>query len=162
MNLAQNPFPIGDKDRYDLWEMLVRRDTEAFVNQDWGMIEGDFIAEGFIGLDAARLDNPDRWRLGFPDLASYRDLWLKEAQRMAGRADKNTLLAGYYRCTTLRDIEIVGDAAIAHKKFLGEITVSDGEVIALQWQTLYQCRKVSDRWKIAGFIGFLPNPMGNR
>jgi hypothetical protein len=40
MNTAVNPF-TGDKDREQIWEMLVRRDIEAFVSQDWSMVADD-------------------------------------------------------------------------------------------------------------------------
>jgi len=29
----------------------------------------------------------------------------------------------------------------------------------MPWQTLYYCREHEARWKISGFIGYLPNPM---
>ncbi len=32
----------------------------------------------------------------------------------------------------------------------------------MQWQTLYYCRFHEGRWKISGFTGYLPNPMGIR
>lgn len=160
MSVVQNPFPVEDKDRHELWQMLVERDIEAFVKQDWRMVESDFIEEGFTGIDAGRLDNPDSWRMGYPDLESYRDLWLEQARLTAAQADQATLIEGFHRCTTLRDIEISGNVALAHKKFLGEFPTSGERKITLQWQTLYQCRKVDNRWKITGFVGFLPNPMG--
>ena len=30
-----NPFPPADEARHQIWEMLVRRDIEAFVAGDW-------------------------------------------------------------------------------------------------------------------------------
>ena len=58
------------------------------------------------------------------------------------------------------EIEINGDIAIAHKKFDGEIKLSDGGKDVLNWQTLYFCRKVEGVWKLTGFAGYLPYPMG--
>ena len=31
MQYDKNPFPEGDADRHYLWEMLVRRDIDAFI-----------------------------------------------------------------------------------------------------------------------------------
>ena len=45
-----NPFPKGDPDRRAIWEMLVPRDIDAFVNADWAMVAGDFIEANFTGL----------------------------------------------------------------------------------------------------------------
>jgi hypothetical protein len=30
----------------------------------------------------------------------------------------------------------------------------------LNWQTLYFCRKVEGLWKLTGFVGYMPFPMG--
>jgi hypothetical protein len=30
----------------------------------------------------------------------------------------------------------------------------------LNWQTLYFCRRAGGRWKLTGFAGYLPFPMG--
>ncbi|TIT46486.1 MAG: hypothetical protein E5W64_17635, partial [Mesorhizobium sp.] len=34
MTFDKNPFPSGDADRHALWEMLVRRDIDAFIGQE--------------------------------------------------------------------------------------------------------------------------------
>ncbi len=52
------------------------------------------------------------------------------------------------------------ESAIVHKKFDGAIRKKNGQIEKLNWQTLYRCRKVNGEWKIAGFTGFLPHPMG--
>lgn len=41
---AQNPF-AGDPDCHEIWEILMRRDFEAFVAADWSRAEPDFLAE---------------------------------------------------------------------------------------------------------------------
>ena len=68
--------------------------------------------------------------------------------------------AGIHRATSLTEIEITGERAVAHKKFNGEIKLSDGGVDRLNWQTLYFLRKVAGQWKLTGFVGYLPYPMG--
>ncbi len=142
--------------------MLVRRDIEAFVARDWSMVEQDFIAEGFIGIDAQRSDNPDGWRLGYPSLERYRRAWLAQSHEFMTKRLRKDPQDALYRVTTLRDIEIEGDSAVAHKKFDGRIPVIDGEPVELRFQTLYYCRKVGGVWKATGFIGYLPNPMGQQ
>jgi enamine deaminase RidA (YjgF/YER057c/UK114 family) len=182
----RNPFPSEDADRRAIWEMLVERDIEAFVNRDWSMVAADFIggvgvslvgesvaaesgheagrvtacADAFWGLDARGSDDPDSWRLTFPTLASYRTAWLEQSEQMARRAAPDAIRNGLIGATTLQEIEITGDAALAHKKFDGAIALLDGGSERLSWQTLYHFRKVKYEWKIAGFVGYLPNSMG--
>lgn len=154
-----NPFP-SDHDRSAIWSMLVDRDIAAFVAADWSLVAGDFIEAQFLGIDGKGADNPDGWRVGLPSLADYRDEWLRQAgesQQMAYAEDRG---AAIHRATTLTDIEISGDVALAHKKFDGTIARADGSREVLNWQTLYFCRKVAGVWKVVGFVGYLPYPMG--
>ncbi len=160
MNTSRvNPFP-HDSDRRTLWEMLVTRDVEAFVQQDWATAARDFIENGFFGLDARFRANPDSWRLNFPSLEAYKTSWLEQAQSNAGRISPEALREALFAATTLRDIEIQGESAVVHKKFDGDLRFDDGSVNTLRWQTLYFCRKVAGDWKISGFVGYLPNPLG--
>ena len=157
--MTANPFP-NDPDRHALWEMLVTRDVAAFVAHDWEQVAGDFIESGFWGLDARFRANPDSWQLSFPTLASYREAWLGQAQATAGRTAPAKLSEALTDATTLRDIELRGESAVVHKKFDGKLEFADGSVETLRWQTLYHCRKIAGTWKIAGFVGYLPNPLG--
>ena len=159
-NIFKNPFPKGDPDRRQLWEMLVKQDITAFCHQDWSMIAGDFIKDGFMGIDGRHLHNPDSWELTFPNLKSYKKEWLRQAREFAKTHWADDPLRAIYEATTLRDIEIKGKSALLHKKFDGYITKATQERVRLNWQTLYRCRKEKGRWKISGFIGYLPNPMG--
>lgn len=160
MNTYPNPFPAGDPDRHAIWEMLVERDILAFIQGDWALIAQDFLTDSFTAMDARGHDNPDAWHVGFPDLTAYRDAWLEQSRSMRERIGPEPLYDGLHRATTLRDIEISGDAAIAHKKFLGQLSARDGSSVPLQWQTVYNCRRVGGAWKISGFVGYLPYPMG--
>lgn len=156
----RNPFPTSDSAQHAIWEMLVTRDIDAFLSADWPMVAGDFIADGFIGIDGRRETNPDRWRLAFPSLAAYRDEWLRQARDFAGQAFGEDPRAAIFSTTTLEDIEINGDLALARKKFHGGIKKADGQFDVMKWQTVYYCRLHEGRWKICGFTGYLPNPMG--
>ncbi|GGF28284.1 hypothetical protein GCM10011321_19640 [Youhaiella tibetensis] len=155
-----NPFP-NDPDRREIWTMLVERDIDAFLAADWGMVDGDFIKEGFLGIDAGKSDNPDSWRIGFPTLEVYRDEWLRQAAEAKKVVYAEDQRAGIFRATNLQHIEINGDIAVAHKKFDGTIARADGGADIMNWQTLYFCRKVGGQWKLTGFVGYAPFPMGS-
>lgn len=158
MSHYNNPFESGS-DRYQLWEMLVERDIEAFIAGDWSMVEDDFLAESFTAIDAQRNPNPDNWKLSFVTLADYRDNWLEQSAEMRGKVQTEPLRAGIIDATNMDDIEVQGDSALLHKKFQGQVVADDGEIMPMQWQTLYQCKRVNGQWKIAGFVGYLPYPV---
>jgi enamine deaminase RidA (YjgF/YER057c/UK114 family) len=148
----------GDRDRAEIWEMLVERDIRAFAAGDWNQVADDFLPDNFLAVDGRMRSNPDSWSLGFATLEKYRTSWLEQSEAMRDLAID--LEQGLYEATILRDIEIQADRALAHKKFDGQIRRSDGIVSQLRWQTLYLCRKITDTWKIAGFVGYLPHPFG--
>ena len=154
MRDALNPF-AGDKDREQIWEMLVRRDIEAFVSQDWSLVADDFDEVRFLGIHAHNDRDPDKWDAGFPTLASYRDEWLRQAAESAAVEYAESLAEGIFRATDLSVIDITGDVAVARKKFDGTIAKKDGTVDRLNWQTLYFCRREGARWKITGFVGYM-------
>lgn len=154
--------PFADAARREIWEMLVLRDTRAFLARDWQAIAADFIEEGFYGLDARQRPNPDEWRLGFPTLDAYRQEWLRQAGETALTVDAHVAEAALLQATTLERIDIDGDHAVAHKKFDGSLPNRDGSHAALHWQTLYICRRQKGRWKIAGFLGYLPHEAAER
>lgn len=156
----KNPFSVSDVTRHAIWEMLVPRDIDAFLAADWSTVEGDFVEEGFIGIDGRHEVSPDRWRLAFPTLAAYRDEWLRQAQDFARQSFADDPRTAIFTTTTLEDIEIAGDMALARKKFDGSLRKADGSIDVMRWQTLYYCRLHAGRWKICGFTGYLPNPMG--
>lgn len=155
-----SPFP-ADADRREIWQMLVARDTQAYLNQDWAAVADDFIATGFYGIDARRNPDPDMWRIAFPTLVSYRDEWLRQAALTASRVDRQAASAAFLTAVTLADIEIAADCAVAHKKFNGRLPNLDGSHEPLHWQTLYVCRRHEGRWKIASFVGYLHYDAGS-
>lgn len=155
----KNPFP-SDSARHAIWEMLVPRDIDAFLAADWSMVEHDFVEEGFIGIDGRKEVSPDKWRLAFPTLSAYRQEWLRQAEDFAKQSFAEDTRTAIFTTTTLEDIEIEDDMALVRKKFDGGISKPDGTRDVMQWQTLYYCRLHQGRWKISGFTGYLPNPMG--
>ncbi len=160
MSQFTNPFNQHDPDRYSIWEMLVKRDIDAFIKNNWEEVAGDFIEEGFMGIDARYSGNPDSWNLSFPNLKSYQQFWLEQSANFTGTDWEDDPGKKLYEATTLRDIDISEDSALVHKKFDGAIRKKNGRTDLLNWQTLYRCRKVNGQWKIVGFTGFLPHPGG--
>ena len=63
-----------------------------------------------------------------------------------------------FSATILREIE--GDCALAHKKFDGKVALSDGTFDRLNWQSVYTLARLDGHWKLTGFVGYLPYPMG--
>ncbi|WP_377298235.1 hypothetical protein [Rhizobium sp. SGZ-381] len=156
----QNPFPPEDEARHAIWQMLVPRDIDAFLAADWSMVADDFVEEGFIGISGNRDGNPDNWRLAFPTLAAYREEWLRQAADFAQQSYGEDPRVAIFTTTTLEEIEVSGDTALVRKKFDGGIRKADGTLDVMRWQTLYYCRRHEGAWKISGFTGYLPNPMG--
>ncbi len=155
MNLTINPF--SDPDSRELWEMLVRRDIEGFLNQDWSLVAGDFMDVGFVGLDGRFLSNPDGWKLTFPDLDSYQKAWLNQSRQFANTRFLDDPREALYRAMRLSRVEIEGDSALIHKKFNGSIRLEIGDSLKLCWQSLFFCRRIDGFFKISGFVGYLPN-----
>lgn len=154
--MKENPFPTSDIDRHYLWEMLVNRDTKAFVLQDWSMVAEDFVTEGFMGIDAGKHEDVDNWELKYPNLEAYKIEWLSQANdfsKMELTEDKED---AFHRVTEMLHIEIRGNVALLHKKFTGSFKKKDGAEIQTNWRTLYRCQKVGGIWKIAGFTGYMP------
>jgi len=160
MRYDTNPFPPEDRDRYEIWEKVVRVDIDAFLAEDWSMCQKDFVDTYFMGIDAQHSDNPDNWKLSYPTLDAYRDDWLRQARAFADIACIEDKREALFRATTLEKIEIQDDAALLHKKFDGNITKTDGETLPILWQTLYKMKRIDSTWKITGFVGYMPNPMG--
>jgi hypothetical protein len=154
-----NPFPT-DPDRHEIWEILMRRDFESFLANDWELTAPDFHAEEFQGIDGGKVPDPDQWQLKYADLATYRDEWLRQAEEFQSvtleGVDKLDFL---FQTCTLSHIELRGERAVAHKKFDGRARTMDGHPVCLLWQTLYFLRKIDGCWKVTGFVGYLPNPM---
>lgn len=152
--------PFADEARRAIWDMLVPRDIDAFLAADWSAVAEDFVDDGFVGVDARREADPDRWRLAFPSLGHYRAEWLRQAGDFARQSFAEDPRAAIFAATTLEDVEVAGGVALARKKFDGGIRRADGGTESMLWQTLYSCRVADGRWRICGFTGYLPNPMG--
>ncbi|MEI6646560.1 MAG: hypothetical protein WCP12_11040 [bacterium] len=155
MNSTINPF--SDPDSRELWEILICRDIEGFLNQNWSLVAGDFLDVGFMGIDGCFLSNPDGWKLTFPDLASYRHAWLAQSRQFNNTRFLDDPREALYRAMRLSRVEVEGDSALVHKKFNGSIRLETGGCLKLCWQSLFFCRRIDGLYKIAGFVGYLPN-----
>lgn len=157
----QNPFAPADADRHAIWQMLVPRDIDAFVSADWDAVADDFIAANFTGISGNFQPDPQGYTLAFPTLDAYRSEWLRQAQEFGAARDGGAFAGdprdGIFAATRLEEIEFDGDAALVRKKFDGQLAKSDGSFERMNWQTLYICRREGGRWKIAGFVGYLPH-----
>jgi len=156
----KNPFTEADINRHAIWEMLVERDIAAYCAGDWSMTGSDFQEQGFFGLHAHGQDNPDKWRLDFPNLAAYRDDWLRQAAESAKVNYTEPLNEAIHRAMSIGEIDLGDGVAVVRKKFDGRIRRSDGGEDILNWQSIFFCAKLIDQWKVTSFIGYLPNPMG--
>ena len=150
-----NPFP-NDPDRSEIWTMLVERDIDAFLASDFGVVEDDFYSEIFIGIDGQGSNSIDSWSLNFPNLDSYKKEWLRQAADFHKNEFSEDPRIALFKATTMRDIEINGNSCLIRKKFDGKIERKNDSPLVLNWQTLYKCLKVNNRWKIIGFVGYLP------
>ncbi|MGF1671648.1 MAG: hypothetical protein ACFCU6_14475, partial [Balneolaceae bacterium] len=112
--MNENPFKPEEPDRYEIWEMLVKRDIMAFLKADWSMIASDFIEENFMGIDAGQQENPDAWRLNFPNLDAYKKKWLDQARQFKETEWGEDIEAALFQNTILRDIDIRGKSALVH------------------------------------------------
>lgn len=152
-----NPFNKEiEKDKAQLWEMLVERDSLAFANQNWERVKEDFVSDHFMGIHAHFESNPDLWKISFPNLEQYQKEWLKQANAFANEDWIEKPYDILMKITYLEDIEICEDKAILHKKFSGFAEKANGEKESFSWQTIYRCVKINGSWKILGFIGYLP------
>jgi hypothetical protein len=149
-----NPFPPDDADRHAIWEMLVRRDSDFFLSSDWTLVADDYVEDGFLGIEAAKSLDPADWRPAYSTLASYRDAAI--AGRWSPEDFAEPLRRAWFRCQSLSRIDIAGDVALAHKRIDGSITRSAGGPLVLGWRSVFHLRRIGDRWKIAGFTGYLP------
>ncbi len=153
----QNPFDGTDPDRAAIWDMLVYRDIGAFSTCNWAAHAECFLPDCFFGIDARGTMDSDKWRLGFASLAEYKPNWLGDAKAAAAKTNPENLRRAHFAATDMTRIDINADQAICHKKFDGSLTYDDGSTERLLWKTIYQCRKVSGRWRVGSFIGFMPN-----
>lgn len=152
--IFDNPFP-ETTDAYLIWEVLVRNDFEGFLQGSWDRVADDYIEEGFFGVDFGKSTSPTDWTLGFPSLQHYKNQWLEDSQRFWENdfaADPRQQL---YASCQLADIQITGTSALVHKFFVGDIPITGGASLELNWRSLFLLRKQAEKWRIAGFCGYI-------
>jgi hypothetical protein len=143
---------VSDEDQIS--EMLYQRDLAAFAVADWSLVEADFDSAAFVGH---RLDRESgHWQIAYPDLGSYRDEWLRQAEAMRSDEPATATLAALSR---IADVSIDGQHALVRKEFDGTVEGPDGPV-ELAWTTYYFLRRRDEQWRITGFVGYLPHADG--
>jgi hypothetical protein len=153
-----NPFDRErDPVRHLLWDKLVARDSEAFVAKDWSRVGGDFDRDRFEGITANDSANPRDWKVVYPTLEPYRDDWLRAAEDFV----KMPLAHGtprdlIYKLTTMDHVEIAGDRALCHKKFVATEALKSGARYIIASESLFRMHRIRGEWKVAGFISDLP------
>lgn len=154
--MMNNPFEKIDQDKSAIWEMLVKRDILAFTGQNWSMVSDDFCEDEFLGINANFQHNPDEWKPDFPDIESYKTEWLRQARAFKAAQWMGDAITILFQCTSLEQIDINGNRALAHKKFKGNLSKANGEKVVMNWQSLYRCDRIDNSWKITGFTGYMP------
>lgn len=151
-----NPY-YADADWRALWEILIARDSDAFAAADWAICDGDFAHERFEGISANGSFDPINWSLRYPTVESYRDDWLQMADRFLNvplSAVRHRELL--YRMQTFAKVEIADDRAIVWKQFWADEPLTSGERYQISAQSVYRLHRIDGRWKIVGFVGYLP------
>lgn len=150
-----NPFNINS-DEYEIWEILIRNDFEAFCSSDWNMIANDFIEVGFYGIDGKKSSNKSDWSLTYYSLETYKIDWIKQSKEFNQLNFNCNPLDILYSTTNLSHIEIKNDIALVHKEFNARFDLEKKDPIILDWISLFILNKINTKWKIASFVGYLP------
>jgi len=143
-------------DLYQLWDMLVSRDIQAFTQSDWHRVENDFLTEEFWAINANWSKDPSQWLYEYPSLNEYKATWLKQSFESLSKYGPLALQNGLLNLSSFSQINIKENNASILKRFDGYLIQETGEKELLKWQTLYVCKKVKDKWYIKSFIGYLP------
>ena len=157
-NPFTNPYDSAvDAHRHELWQMLVVRDVDAFIAADWSICDSDFAHDRFEGISAHGSLDPINWTLRYPTVASYREDWLEMAKRflnvpLAAVSHRELL----YQMQTFAKVEISDGRAIVWKQFRADEPLANGQRYRISAQSVYRLHRIDDRWKIVGFVGYLP------
>ncbi|MEQ5871626.1 hypothetical protein J4E08_17230 [Sagittula sp. NFXS13] len=158
MKPTENPFTVDDGERHAIWEAHMRVDIDAFIAGDWKAVAQDFDAERFMAFDAHHSHDPAEWSIGFPDLAAYRDTWLRMSAETRDRADPDRLRDAMFAGARVKRIEFQNDTtAILHKVFNGSTPLKGGSEEPYGWQSVFSLRKADGRWKVCSFVGYMPH-----
>jgi len=155
---CENPFDSGkESDHYEIWEILIARDSDAFAALDWSICAADFATDRFDGISAHGSLNPVEWSLQYPTVKAYRDDWLRMAREyqavpLASISHRDLL----YRMQHIERIEIAEGRAVVWKQFHAQEPLKYGGEYKIRAQSVYRLHQVDGRWLITGFVGYLP------
>jgi hypothetical protein len=153
-----NPFDSRTHaDQHALWQILIARDVKAFVAANWSICENDFAHDRFEGIHAHASLDPTSWTLQYPTVDAYRNDWLEMAHTY-----RNVPLADIghtdllFKMQRFAKVEIASDRAIVCKQFRANERLTNGERYNVYAQSIYRLHRIDARWRIVGFIGYLP------
>jgi hypothetical protein len=150
-----NPFTPDNEDQFEIWDLLIRRDFEAFLRQDWEAIASDYLADGFYGLDFKKSPIESDWKLGYANLETYRKEWIRESERfkqISFMVNPRNIL---YECCRLEHWQIMDSKCSVHKVFNGSIPVHKADPILLRWRSIFLLQRNNYKWKVTGFVGYM-------
>ena len=137
----------------EISKIVITRDTEAFVRSDWELVADDFDQDVFVGYRGGT-QSLSYWTLDFPTLDSYRALWLSESARLLRFIGRERLEDQLTASSRIASVEIKADRALVRKEFDGFVG-SGTDAERLLWRTYYFLHR-APRWRITGFVGYLP------
>ena len=155
MNKFKPPVNFN-KDEIKIWNVLINNDFNAFCNNDWSIIENDFISEGFFGIQANNSSNKLDWGLQYDTLESYKLDWINQSREFNKFEFLEDPLSTLFNTTNLSKIEIKESTAMVNKEFNGRFLIKNNKTIELNWISIFLMRKINDQWKIANFVGYMP------
>lgn len=151
-----HPNADHDRDRHELWEMLVHRDIEALVLGDWTIVQSDFVTGGFIVMDAHGTIDTSQWTVAFADLGAYARTWRRKSEELRLALGRDRLRALLYERNRLARIEIVDDVAMVEKTIGGLFWAVDLGLESAHTTTVCQCQRIDGRWRVGAILSRLP------
>lgn len=142
--------PATEEELAAIRDIVLERDTDAFATGSWEAVEQDFDGDVFVGYEGGSSPS-ETWGISFPDLAAYREAWLGQSEEMRAIAPSEQIAAEIRGACRIAEVKVNGDRALVRKQF-------DGVAVGrrLLWETYYFLRRDPDRWRITGFVGYLP------
>jgi hypothetical protein len=144
-------------DEQKIWECLIFRDFLAFSASDWSIIQEDFVETNFYGISARNTLDKNKWCIGYPNLESYKEDWLKSSIILNGKKIEDDLFKVLMESSKLTKIQISDNVALVTKVFNGRCAVKNESDIIFDWTSFFTMRKLKSSWKIESFIGYIPN-----
>lgn len=155
MKKYHNPYCTSQASQHAIWEMLIYRDFEGFLSQNWRLVENDYCLDGFYGIDFRKSEDHSQWKLTYPTLELYKQAWLDDSTKFKETRFAVCPREALYLHSKLENWDFRGDKAIVQKVFDGVLPVVDGYPIELKWRSIFLLQNHNDAWKVNGFVGYM-------